>query len=403
MSKTWLFAVLAVSVTILCTTAVCQMSAGIIISSAVVTSIILIWLYASVIRQMRAVQNGLYLLQAQDFASRLAKVGDHDADRVVDLFNRLMQALKEERLKKEEQDRFLQQLIEASPMGIAICSLDGKPVTTNPAYHNLLNDALVKEISLLQPGETKSVRTNGSEIFRISRLWFMERGFQRPFILIEQLTDEIIKVEKQTYSKVIRTMAHEVNNTLGAISSVFETLLDMEYNEDINGTLEVCNNRCLNLSEFIRNYADVVKVPAPVLKAANLRSTVERILPIVREMASGTAEVSVEGESDTIMADDTLLQQAFINIMKNAVEAIAESGSQGEIKIKIKGSKILFENNGPDITPEVAEHLFSPFYTTKPRGQGLGLMLVSEVLRGHNADFSLTSANHRTTFSIKFK
>lgn len=403
MSKTWLFAVLAVSVTILCTIAVCQMSAGIIISSAVVTIIILIWLYASVLRQMRAVQNGLYLLQAQDFASRLAKVGDHDADRIVDLFNRLMQALKEERLKKEEQDRFLQQLIEASPMGIAICSLDGKPVTTNPAYHNLLNDALVKEISLLQPGETKSVRTYGSEIFRISRLWFMERGFQRPFILIEQLTDEIIKVEKQTYSKVIRTMAHEVNNTLGAISSVFETLLDMEYNEDINGTLEVCNNRCLNLSEFIRNYADVVKVPAPVLKAANLRSTVESILPIVREMASGTAEVSVEGESDTIMADETLLQQAFINIMKNAVEAIAESGNQGEIKIKIKGSKILFENNGPDITPEVAEHLFSPFYTTKPRGQGLGLMLVSEVLRGHNADFSLTSSNHRTTFSIKFK
>lgn len=190
MSKTWLFILLVVGIILLTTSALIGSGKGIIFLIAMVCALLVVWLYVSVIRQLRTVQNGLYLLQAQDFASRLSKVGNRDADRIVSLFNRLMQTLKEERLKKEEQDRFLRQLIEASPMGIAICSLDGVPVTTNPAYQNLTTDSLVSEIDSLQDGEVKTVRAKGSEVFRISRLSFMERGFRRPFILITRVRDK---------------------------------------------------------------------------------------------------------------------------------------------------------------------------------------------------------------------
>lgn len=415
MSKGWLFILLVAAVIALAAVAILGLSTMVVASVAAVALAIAAWLYFSVIKQLMAVQNGLYLLKAQDFSSRLAKVGDRDADTIVSLFNRLMDTLKEERLKKEEQDQFLQQLIEASPMGIAICSLDGEPRTVNPAYRQLLNPHLDAEIKRLALGQVRTVRTEGSQIYRISRLWFMERGFQRPFILIEKITDEIVKVEKQTYGKVIRTMAHEVNNTLGAMTSVFETLLETEGDPDVAATLDSCRMRCLSLSEFIKNYAAIVKVPPPSLRPVSLRAEVEKAMPLLTKMADGTATITLNGTDALVDADPALMQQVIINIIKNAVEAIASApdadapandgihpDNDGKIEIKFEGKTIKFINNGPDIPPEAAENLFTPFFTTKPRGHGLGLMLVAEILRSHRAPFTLTSHSHLTTFTITF-
>ncbi len=413
MSKGWLFILLVAAVIALAAVAICGMSTPVVAAVAAVALAIAAWLYFSVIKQLLAVQNGLYLLKAQDFSSRLSRVGDYDADRIVSLFNRLMDTLKEERLKKEEQDQFLQLLIEASPMGIAICTFDGEPRTVNPAYRQLLTPLLDAEIKKLEPGQVRTVRTQGSQVFRISRLWFMERGFQRPFILIERITDEIVKVEKQTYGKVIRTMAHEVNNTLGAMTSVFETLLEIEGDPDVSSTLDSCRQRCLSLSEFIKNYAAVVKVPEPTLKPISLRAEVEKAMPLLTEMAAGIADITVDGHDCTIDADPAQMQQVIINIVKNAVEAIAADGilpdadgisptDGGKIVIKFEGKTVKFINNGPDIAPEAAQNLFTPFFTTKPRGQGLGLMLVAEILRNHRAAFTLASHSSQTAFTITF-
>lgn len=104
-------------------------------------------------------------------------------------------------------------------------------------------------------------------IYRCSRLSFVDRGFAHPFILIESLTSEVVKAEKKAYEKVIRMIAHEVNNTVAGITSTLESvsdaLQDTEDSDDLREVMQVCVERCYSMSRFITNFADVVKILMP--------------------------------------------------------------------------------------------------------------------------------------------
>lgn len=211
-------------------------------------TLILIMLYFAMVRPMQAAARGMELLRGHDYSSRLARVGLPDADRIVDLFNSLMDSLKEERLLQNERNSFLTRLIDASPMGILILGFDGEIETANPWARTRLGfgrddnlpplDALsgpiADSIRSLEPGGVRTVnlRWCGEGIYRISRLWFMDRGFRRQFIMIESLTDEVRLAEKSAYAKVIRLMAHEVNNTLAGMQSTLETLAIIHEDDD---------------------------------------------------------------------------------------------------------------------------------------------------------------------------
>ena len=110
-------------------------------------AVVLILFYRSVVIPLNAVQNGIYLLREQDFSSRLRKTGQTDADQVVMLFNSLMDTLKTERLKTQEQNHLLTLLIDASPMGIAICDFDGNIISHNAAYQTLISPDIEKKIA----------------------------------------------------------------------------------------------------------------------------------------------------------------------------------------------------------------------------------------------------------------
>lgn len=139
--------------------------------AALVVSILLIF---SVITPLRAVQNGMYLLREQDFSSRLRPIGQADADKVVELYNTLIDSMKAERLKNLEQNRFLQLVVDASPLGIAVCDFNGAIVQTNRARTLMQSPALSTAIDELADGETATVRLADALIVRISKLWFMD-------------------------------------------------------------------------------------------------------------------------------------------------------------------------------------------------------------------------------------
>ena len=156
---------------------------------------VLVLLSRSVFKPLNAVRNGVYLLREQDFGSRLRLTGQSDADRVVDLFNRLMDSMKSERLKLVEQEKFLSQIVEVSPMGIAVCDYDGNIVESNRAWKGMQSPELDKAVAAVPEGESRTVRVASSQIVKVSRLWFMDSGFRRQFILAERLTDEIVDAE----------------------------------------------------------------------------------------------------------------------------------------------------------------------------------------------------------------
>ncbi len=174
--------------------------------------------YRKTIRPYDTLIGGMELVKDLDLTTRLAPSGQHETDIIVRTFNDLLARLRSEHLRLEEQYTFLNLLIEASPMGVIQCDLDGNTTSMNPAAREMLSPSVAEAIHALPLGETTTVRIpGGPQLFRISHLSFPDRGFQHPFFLIESLTSEIRLAEKAAYERVIRMIAHEVNNSVAGI------------------------------------------------------------------------------------------------------------------------------------------------------------------------------------------
>lgn len=376
-------------------------------AGSVCFGLLMLWLlYRSVHKPLEAVDNGMYLLGSQDFSSRLCLTGQRDADKVVKLFNRLMDAMISERLKQQEQTRLLSLLTEASPMGIAICDFNDKITSRNKAYTRLVSENLETELLKMDDDEVRVIRTDDSQVFRCSKLWFMDSGFRRRFILVELMTEEILRAEKQMFNRIVRTIGHEVNNAMGSVGSVLETLKLMHGGEtDVTQTIDSSRASCKNLAEFVSGYSSLVKLPEPVPEPVELNEMMEQMLPSLEALTNNRCILALNKCDETCMTNlDTMLMQRVIsNIVKNAVESIGDK-PDGKIAITVKPQRLEITDNGSGISDEAAEQLFTPFFSTKRPDRGLGLMLVSDILRAHKATFTLsTDASTRfTTFTICF-
>ena len=385
----------------------------------------LVYFYRKVIKPLNSIAGGMDLLRAQDFSSRLAPVGQREADRIVQVFNRMMDQLKEERLRLREQNHFLDLLISVSPMGVMILTLDEKISMTNKAAlefmdegpeENLigksmdeLNGTLAEELKRLPKGATETIRLSNSRIYRCSRLSFIDRGFAHPFYLIESLTSDVMKAEKKAYEKVIRMIAHEVNNSVAGIASTLDTVNDalqtIDDTEDLQEVMKVCIERSFSMSRFITNFADVVKIPEPQLEEVSLNDRVfacKRFMENVCQSRDIDLQMNLCEENPTVSIDTSLFEQVLINIIKNAAESIGEKGC---ITIHTSASPLMLEigDTGQGISKETETMLFTPFFSTKPNGQGIGLIFIREVLMKHNCNFSLrTYPDGITRFRICF-
>ena len=385
----------------------------------------LFYFYRKVIKPLNSIAGGMDLLRAQDFSSRLAPVGQREADRIVQVFNRMMDQLKEERLRLREQNHFLDLLISVSPMGVIILTLDEKISMANKASlefmdegeeenligksMNELNGTLAEELKRLPKGATETIRLSNSRIYRCSRLSFIDRGFAHPFYLIESLTADVMKAEKKAYEKVIRMIAHEVNNSVAGITSTLDTvngaLQTIDDTEDLQEVMKVCIERSFSMSRFITNFADVVKIPEPQLEEVSLNERViscKRFMENVCQSRDINLQMDLCNENPTVNIDTSLFEQVLINIIKNSAESIGEKGC---ITIRTSSDPLMLEigDTGKGISKETETMLFTPFFSTKPNGQGIGLIFIREVLMKHNCNFSLrTYPDGITRFCICF-
>lgn len=392
----------------------------------VVAIFLLIIFYKKIVKPLNTIGNGMDLLKEQDFSSRLSPVGQYEADRVVNIFNRMMEQLKNERIRLREQNNFLDLLIKASPMGVIILNFDEKITSLNPAAIKVLgihsveevvnkklqdiDSLLAEELATLSFNDIRTVQLNDSNIYKCTYSSFIDQGFQHPFILIESLTDEVMKAEKKAYEKVIRMIAHEVNNTTAGITSTLDTvestLTEVENTEDIREVMRVCIDRCFSMSRFITNFADVVKIPEPDLRRQDLNTLVNSCKMFMENICHDrdiSITLRLSENLNEVMVDASLFEQVMVNIIKNSAESIE---SQGEIIITTTNNPICLEvaDNGKGINKETAAKLFSPFFSTKPEGQGIGLIFIREVLLKHGCTFSLrTYDDGLTRFRILFE
>ncbi len=379
--------------------------------------------YRKIVKPLNSIGSGMELLREQDFSSRLSPVGQYEADRIVNVFNRMMEQLKNERLRLREQNNFLDLLIKASPMGVILTTLDEDLSELNPMAQKMLgvrqedvlgkkmneiDSPLAAELANVPKGETATVRLNDSNIYRCTHSSFIDRGFQHPFFLIESLTDEVMKAEKKAYEKVIRMIAHEVNNTTAGITSTLDTveqaLSTEEGMDDICDVMRVCIERCFSMSRFITRFADVVKIPEPTLTPVDLNDlafTCKRFMEGMCADRNIKLRLEIDETLKEVKMDASLFEQVLVNIIKNAAESIEKDG---EIIVRtLSPATIEVVDNGKGISKEVEAKLFSPFFSTKPNGQGIGLIFIREVLMRHGCTFSLrTYADGLTRFRILF-
>ncbi len=384
------------------------------------------YFYRQVIRPLDAIGNGIDFLKEQDFSSRLRKTGQRETDRIVELFNKMIARLKEERLRSEERNRFLDLLVQASPMGIILLDGDGRIMSLNPSALRFLEvssetslvgkrlvdseEPLLVALGGIPLGESTSIRMSDARIYQGSAAFFMNRGVQRRFFMVEELTREMFEIERKAYEKVIRMIAHEVNNTVAGVVATLDTLHmlfgdNQEENRDIQEATQVAIDRCFSLNRFITRFADVVRIPEPQLVPSVLNLIVLNCTHFMESICrSRQIEIKLDLSDDLplIPLDASLLEQAVINILKNGVEAIGECGT---LFVRTRKDPVRLEimDTGHGLSSDVERQLFSPFFSTKPNGQGLGLMLVREILRKHHCVFSLRKGESgMTTFCVKF-
>lgn len=387
------------------------LAAEVVLAASFVTGLALVRRFFT---SLSFVRDSAQLLEDSDFMSRVRLVGQPGIDRLIQVYNRMVDSLRDERVRLQEQQQFLACVLRESPGGIVVLDFDGRIEMVNPAAARLLGSPaealerrtlagierpLASALDALAPGAVRVVPLWGGRRVRASHGTFVDRGFRRSFFLIEELTEELRQSEKAAYEKLIRMLSHEVNNTVGASSSLLTSCLAYgrqltpEDRADFEHAIGVIIGRTAQLNAFMRGFADVVRLPPPNRQPVDLEALVHDLARLLTPDAAArgiAVRQAVARDLPPIRVDRSQFEQALLNIAKNGLDAI---GRDGVLTISAtrgdEGTTLDIEDSGPGIPPEVREQLFTPFFSTKEGGQGIGLTLVQEILANHQIPFAL--------------
>ena len=394
-----------------------------IIGSVLVT----VQLYQAFFKPLTLIRAGIESIRDKDFSTKFMAVGQQELDELVNVYNRMIDQLRHERVAQAEKHFLLEKLIQASPAGIILLGFDNQVESLNPAAERFLGvpaksvlgkhvgqlpEVWAQQLKNLPTGQSVTFRIHGTWTYRCHRAHFLDRGFQHYFILIEELTEAILKNERQAYEKVIRMMSHEVNNSAGAINSILGSLqyyapqLKPDDQQDFEHILQVATDRNTNLSRFMANFAEVVRLPKPKKTLVDVHDLVRRLHRLLQpelQRRHITCTCTFAPQPLLVQLDEQQMEQVLLNIFKNAMEAIGTEGAI-EVKTKQEPPSISITDTGGGIPEEVLPHLFTPFYSTKETGQGIGLTMIRDILVNHGFSFSLKPLpDGLTCFRINFK
>lgn len=379
--------------------------AGLLLSATVA-----VYLVSRVDLHRRLVAEGRDLLRDEDFGARLREVGLEEVDALVRLFNATIERLREERVRTREQEAFLERLVEASPTAIILLDLDDRVATVNPAGRELLatDRPLAGQplVGLPEPfgaaldqleDRTSTVIAVGARRFKASRARFWDRGFPRSFLLLAELTEELRRSEREAWGRLVRTISHEVNNSAGAVASLLDScraeLAEGRAGREVEEALAAGARRIRALESFVAGYAEVVRLPPPDRRPLDLSALLGDLLVVLGpELRERSVTVGWERHQQPvwISADANQLERVLVNVIRNAAESIGQGGTiRLDLACRAGVATLRVVDDGAGIEPAALERLFTPFFSTKRDGRGLGLTLVREILAAHDFAFAL--------------
>ena len=361
---------------------------------------------------LQTLSNLLAALGEGDFSIRARGARREDAlGEVMIEVNALGEMLRQQRLGALEATALLRTVM--AEIDVAIFAFDGdrrlrlvnragERLLAQPAERLLARSA--EELDLVHCLEGAATRTlemtfpggpSGSTRWGIHRSTFREGGLPHQLLVLSDLSQPLRDEERQAWRRLIRVIGHELNNSLAPIKSMagsLESLLTREprpadWQEDTQRGLRVIEARAAALSRFMEAYARLARLPQPRLQSLDLGALVRRVVRLETRLPVRL----LSGPEMTIRADGDQLEQLLINVVRNAVDAALETG--GGVKVNWKKNathvEVRVEDEGPGLSNTT--NLFVPFFTTKPGGSGIGLVLSRQIAEAHGG--SLTLAN----------
>jgi len=263
---------------------------------------------------------------------------------------------------------------------------------------------------------TVTIRINDeSETFFLKTSVTKTNNYEYLVLSIETIQQLIDKKEKEAWYKLMNVMSHEIINTITPISSLAENLdsLLQENNnensfEELSEGLQIIKRRSADLTSFVDTYRKLASLPLPKLSKTNIFTIVNNVIQLYKqEFSLNKIEciLNFTNEDLIVNIDKEQIEQVLINVISNSIFALKDVESPS-IHITLKEScnrlKIAISDNGIGIPNKIKDNIFTPYFTTRKNGSGIGLTLSKSIMEAHNGKILYTNQDNRTTFSLIF-
>jgi nitrogen fixation/metabolism regulation signal transduction histidine kinase len=351
-------------------------------------------------RTARALTDGIASIKDRDFSVSVTRVTQDEMGELVTAYNGLGDRLRVERQSLYQRELMLDTVIQTTPLALVLTNDADAVLYSNTMARQLFGEGRKLEGERfsryldLAPAPLREAIDRGGDtlftielagepqVYHVSQRRFLLNALPHRLLLLKQLTREINSQEVATWKKVIRVIAHELNNSLAPISSLAHSGQILARSppdaEQLSRVFATIEDRARHLAGFIEGYARFAKLPKPRLAPVSWDVLLERLRVVVSFRL-------VETPPDRSASFDTVqLEQALINLLKNA----RESGSDpADIELAVsraaQGFTIEVRDRGPGFTAPALENALVPFYSTKETGTGLGLTLCREIVEAH--------------------
>lgn len=367
-----------------------------------------------VIRPLQTMANLLTALREGDFSTRARGANrDEPLGDVMSEINLLGGVLQEQRLGALEATALLRTVMEE--IDVAIFAFDGnntlrlvnragQELLAQPAERILGRDAGELDLTECLSGDAARVMNRtfpgaGGGRWGMRRTMFREGGLPHSLLVIGDLSQPLREEELKAWQRLVRVIGHELNNSLAPIKSIAGSLGTMlkrptkpaDWEDDMRGGLEIIESRAEGLNRFMQSYARLAKLPPPTKLPIEIGPLLRRVVSLETR---GNVSL-VDGPPIVAKLDAAQLEQVVINLVKNAIEALPDAGQPGAPTCCVRVGwtvhanllEIFVIDDGPGIANP--QNLFVPFFTTKPSGSGIGLVLCRQIAENHGGSLSL--------------
>jgi len=359
-------------------------------------------------------------------------------DPLADKIAQISERLQSSRLEAQTQAQYLQTLLIHIDIAILVLDDNNKIVHKNPASEKLLGrlgtninptdqigQLLTQQAAYASPYKTTMSWQNGEQMDTLSVhvSHCKIQGKSLKLVSIQSIYQALAAKEQQAYKRLTKVLTHEVANSIAPLASLADTAMsllpdeltfdDPEDKDDINEALTTLSSRTAQLSNFIKRFHQITSLPKPQLQEIQLPALIERSISLFKAQAQSqeTQLLFNHQSSCLVLGDSAQIEQALINLIKNALEAV-EKSSHKEVCLTLfqqenlnGGQHLLLDiqDSGSGIAPHVIDQVFVPFFTTKKQGSGIGLSLSRQIMIQHGGDLKyVTKPDSGACFRLIF-